>query len=181
MGYLILVTGGSRSGKSDYARLLAESLPGPRVFVATCPVVDEETAERIRRHQEERAETQWDTVEEALHPAMTIRNSLDYNVILVDCLTLWINNILYHAHQSGTTVTEDGITARAVELIEACAAAQGTVIMVTNEVGCGIVPEDKVSRLYRDLVGRSNRLIAQHADEVTLVSCGLPLDLKKRS
>ncbi len=181
MGYLILVTGGSRSGKSDYARLRAEALPGPRVFVATCPVVDEETAERIRRHRLERAKSLWDTVEEPLQPALTIQNSSDYNVVLIDCLTLWINNILYHADQSGTSVKEDDVTARATELIEACAAASGTVIIVTNEVGCGIVPENGISRLYRDLVGRCNRLIAQSADEVTLVSCGIPLDLKKPS
>ncbi len=180
MGYLILVTGGSRSGKSDYARLLAEALPGPRVFVATCPVVDDETAERIRRHRLERAESLWDTVEEPLHPAVTIRESTRYNVLLIDCLTLWINNILYHALQSGTNINEDDISARAAELVHACAETQGTIIIVTNEVGCGIVPEDKITRLYRDLVGRCNRLIARHADEVTLVSCGIPLHLKRR-
>lgn len=179
MGYLILVTGGGRSGKSDYARLLAEALPGPRVFVATCPVVDDETAERIRRHRLERAETLWDTVEEPLNPARAIREASRHNVVLIDCLTLWINNILYYALQEGTDINEDLIAARAVELADACAETQGTVIVVTNEVGCGIVPEDKITRLYRDLVGRCNRIMAGHADEVTLVSCGIPLHLKK--
>ncbi|MDQ7783415.1 MAG: bifunctional adenosylcobinamide kinase/adenosylcobinamide-phosphate guanylyltransferase [Desulfomonilaceae bacterium] len=181
MGNLFLVTGGSRSGKSDYARLLAESLPGPRVFVATCPVVDEETAERIERHRRERSESLWDTVEEPMHPAPVVRESGRYKVVLIDCLTLWINNIMYRAHQSGERFNEDDMIAKAAELIEACSATNGTVIIVTNEVGSGIVPEDKVSRLYRDLVGRCNRLIARHADAVTLVSCGIPLELKKPS
>lgn len=180
MARIILVTGGSRSGKSDYARLLAESLPGPRVFVATCPVVDEETAERIRRHREERAGSDWDTVEEPVHLSSAVRACTGHTVILVDCLTLWVNNLLYHARESGNTLTEDHIVREASELMDACSTRNRTVIVVTNEVGCGIVPEDPITRLYRDLVGRCNRLVAQRADEVTLVSCGIPLHLKKR-
>lgn len=178
MATIILVTGGSRSGKSDYARITAESLPGPRVFVATMPVIDGETSERIRRHRLERAQEVWNTLEEPLYVAKAVEQSAKYQVVLIDCLTLWINNILYYGGQEGTKITEETITDRVNELMEACSAFRGTVILVTNEVGCGIVPEDPVSRLYRDLVGRSNRLIADRADEVTLVSCGIPLHLK---
>jgi adenosylcobinamide kinase/adenosylcobinamide-phosphate guanylyltransferase len=180
MATIILVTGGSRSGKSDYARVTAESLPGPRVFVATMPVIDGETSQRIQRHRQERAQSMWETLEEPLYIAKAVERSGKYRVVLIDCLTLWINNIVYYAGQEGTEIREETITDRANELMEACSAFQGTVILVTNEVGCGIVPEDPISRLYRDLVGRCNRLIADRADEVTLVSCGIPLHLKTR-
>lgn len=179
MSRIILVTGGSRSGKSDHARVTAEALPGPRVFVATCPVVDEETAERIRRHQRERAARHWDTIEEPLKLAETIRRSQEYGVILVDCLTLWINNILYEADGRGQTVREHDMEAKSAELVDACSVFQGTVVLVTNEVGWGIVPENALARRYRDLVGRCNRIIARAADEVVLVACGIPMWLRK--
>jgi adenosylcobinamide kinase/adenosylcobinamide-phosphate guanylyltransferase len=178
MARIILVTGGSRSGKSDYARARGESIPGPRVFVATCPVVDEETAQRIRRHQQERSPFLWDTVEEPLELERAIGDSGKYNVILVDCLTLWINNLLFHAGQMGQTVSEGAMTSRAGRVLSACSAVSGTMIFVTNEVGWGIVPENPMARLYRDLVGRCNRALAASADEVILVASGIPLVLK---
>ena len=94
MGDVVLVTGGSRSGKSDYARRLAESLAGPRVFIATCPPVDEEIEERIRRHQESRRAAGWHTIEEQVALADILRGAGRYRVVLVDCLTLWINNLM---------------------------------------------------------------------------------------
>lgn len=178
MAKIILVTGGSRSGKSDYARLRGESLAGPRVFVATCPVVDEETAERIRRHQRERSPLLWDTVEEPLDLERAIGDLGQYSVILIDCLTLWINNLLFHAEQAGETMPEDTVTSRASGLLSASSAGNGTMILVTNEVGWGIVPENPTARLYRDLVGRCNRTVAAGADEVILVASGIPLVLK---
>ncbi len=179
MGRIILVTGGSRSGKSDYAQLRAESIPGPRAFVATCPVVDAEMAERIRLHQEGRRATQWETIEEPVHLASVIREAGRFRVLLVDCLTLWINNLMYEAQQKGRDLSEVDAAAICHDLREACALFTGTLIFVTNEVGMGIVPSDPGTRRYRDMVGRCNQIIARAADEVILVVCGMPVVVKR--
>jgi len=181
MARIILITGGTRSGKSDYARSLAEALPGPRAFVATCPVIDEEMRQRVARHREERRQADWDTVEEELDLAAALNDHGRYRVFLVDCLTLWVNNILHEAEQVGRKVNEDEIARRITGVLEAASVVDGTVLFVTNEVGWGIVPETHLSRLYRDLVGRCNRVVAERADKVILVACGLPLVLKSRA
>ncbi|MBU0665220.1 MAG: bifunctional adenosylcobinamide kinase/adenosylcobinamide-phosphate guanylyltransferase [Proteobacteria bacterium] len=178
MGRLILVTGGARSGKSDYALQLAQSLPSPRCFIATCPVVDSEMDERIARHREEREGEDWQTVEEQTDIAAILRRHQNDSVCLVDCLTLWVNNLLYHVEQSGKMFTDTEMRHQCDLLTEAASIHQGTVICVTNEVGLGIVPDNPSARLYRDLVGRCNRMMAAAASEVYLVSCGIPLQLK---
>jgi adenosylcobinamide kinase/adenosylcobinamide-phosphate guanylyltransferase len=178
MGRLILVTGGARSGKSDFARQMAESLPGPRCFIATCPVVDAEMAERIARHREERAATEWQTVEEETDIAALLLARQGNYVCLIDCLTPWMNNLVYHAERSEKSLDDSEVRRQCVLLTKAANDHPGTVICVTNEVGLGIVPDNPAARLYRDLVGRCNRLVAAAADEVYLVSCGIPLRLK---
>jgi adenosylcobinamide kinase/adenosylcobinamide-phosphate guanylyltransferase len=181
MGRIILITGGSRSGKSEYARTLAESLPGRRAFIATCPPVDEETRERIRKHREARSKSQWDTVEEPIDLSGAIRDAADYDILLVDCLTLWVSNLMYAAERQGEEITEETIARRCDDLTAACDDHSGSVILVTNEVGMGIVPENAVARRFRDLAGRCNQLVAAKAGEVTLLACGLPLNLKQRN
>lgn len=180
MARIVLVTGGSRSGKSGYAQRLAEGLAGPRVYVATCPVIDDEMAERVRRHRGDRAERDWQTVEETLDLAGVLRQHDTGNstIFLVECLTLWINNLMWEAEQAGREVGEDDVAAHCRELLATCRAVAGTVILVTNEVGMGIVPDNALARRYRDLVGRCNQTVAAEADSVTLVSCGLPIQLK---
>lgn len=178
MGRLILVTGGARSGKSDYALQLAQSLSGPRCFIATCPVVDSEMDERIARHREERAGTEWQTVEEQTDIAAILLAHEDDPVCLIDCLTLWVNNLLYLGEQSGKLFTDAEMRRQCNLLIRAASAHHGTVICVTNEVGLGIVPDNPAARFYRDLVGRCNRMMAAAAAEVNLVTCGIPLRLK---
>ena len=178
MGRLILVTGGARSGKSDFALQLAQSLPAPRCFIATCPVVDSEMDERIARHREERAGAEWQTVEEQTAIAAILRARQDDAVCLIDCLTLWVNNLLYLVEQSGKMFSDAEMRQQCDLLIQAACDHHGTVICVTNEVGMGIVPDNPAARLYRDLVGRCNRMLAAAADEVYLVSCGIPLRLK---
>jgi adenosylcobinamide kinase / adenosylcobinamide-phosphate guanylyltransferase len=180
MALILLVTGGSRSGKSDYALRLAGALPGPRAFVATCPLVDDETAERVRRHLQARNATEWETIEEQTDIAGALLRNQGFSVFLVDCLTLWINNLMYQALQSGTVIHEEEIVDRCAEVLGVCSSIPGTVIFVTNEVGWGIVPETAMSRLYRDMVGRCNQVVAQAADQVTLVTCGIPMTLKER-
>jgi adenosylcobinamide kinase/adenosylcobinamide-phosphate guanylyltransferase len=181
MARIILITGGSRSGKSAHAQRLAEAAPGSLVFVATCPVVDDEMRERIRKHRLARSKKRWRTIEETVDVTGVLKKAGECDVILIDCLTLWINNLLYQAHQEGGEVTEETIERRCRELIAVCDDLHGTIIFVTNEVGMGIVPDNPLSRRFRDLVGRCNQLMADTADEVIFVACGLPLTLKQRN
>lgn len=178
MSKLILVTGGSRGGKSAYAQGLAEALPGPRAFVATCPVIDPEMNERIRLHQEARSSRDWQTIEESLDLAAAIRAAKDQPVVLVDCLTLWVNNVMYEAEQTGTTVSEADIAIRCRPVLQAAREHGGCIIFVTNEVGMSLVPENPLGRRFRDLAGRVNQIIAAACDEVFLVVCGQPLKIK---
>jgi len=175
---LILITGGTRSGKSEYARISAEALPGPRAFIATCLAIDDEMRERIRKHQQSRLQSSWQTIEEPFDLAPTMRNHTQFNVYLVDCLTLWLNNLMYRARERGQTLSEEQAAAMAEELVEACSSVTGSAILVTNEVGLGIVPENRDARLFRDLMGSCNQVIARAAEEVVLIVCGLPLKLK---
>lgn len=178
MGHVILITGGCRSGKSAFAQQLAEEIGDQRLFLATSPSLDREMQERIRLHREERAHRGWQTVEEQLYPARVIRESPPGATVLLDCLTLWINNLLYLSEKENKLLDEDSVRRVAGKLLAACRQRPGVVIMVTNEVGLGIVPENRVARRYRDLVGRCNQCIGRMADEVYLVTCGVPLKLK---
>lgn len=179
MGDIILITGGSRSGKSALAQKRAEELPGPRAYVATCPVIDPEMEARIRKHREARHGKGWETIEETVDLAGVIRRAGECRLLLVDCLTLWINNLLYEAERRGERFTEETAAERCRELIAAATAFPGTVIFVTNELGMGIIPENETARRFRDVAGRCNQEIAAAAQTVTLVVSGIPLELKK--
>ncbi|HIP82191.1 MAG TPA: bifunctional adenosylcobinamide kinase/adenosylcobinamide-phosphate guanylyltransferase [Desulfocapsa sulfexigens] len=178
---LILITGGARSGKSDYAQARAESISGKHCFLATCPVIDSEMDARIARHKADRDQAIWQTIEEELDLVGVIRSLKSDTICLLDCVTLWVNNLTYQAERAKIKFSEDEMTAKAVELTQQAKEFQGTLICVTNEVGMGVVPDNASARHYRDLVGRTNRIIAAAADEVILVSCGLPLFLKNNS
>lgn len=179
MAKIILVTGGARSGKSSYALERAESLSTKRLFVATCPKVDEEMSERVRRHQQERHGRGWVTIESERDLAFAFREQAEsFGVVLIDCLTLWVNNILYSANGKGVEVDDHYIGTLCHDWLEAAHHFAGTVICVTNEVGLGIVPDNVLARKYRDLVGTCNQTIGRKADEVILVSCGIPLKIK---
>jgi len=178
MARIIVVTGGSRSGKSAYAQKIAEGLPEPRVYIATAPVIDDEMKERVRKHREAREKSRWRTVEETLDLAGALRGVGDSGVLLVDCLTLWINNLIYETGEGNPMPTEESIAEKCGEVLEACAAMSGTVIFVTNEVGMGIVPGDPLTRRFRDLAGRCNQVMAEGADEVIFMVSGRPLPLK---
>ena len=181
MATITLITGGARSGKSSYAESRAEKIPGNRLYIATCPRVDDEISARIEKHITARKNKGWHTIEEETELSQTILGNQNAKVILVDCLTLWINNLLFHASQLKTYLDEEQIRTLCLKLIEICKRHNADIFFVTNEVGSGIVPESFESRLYRDLVGKCNQIIAAHADEVVLVSCGIPLTLKSKT
>lgn len=173
MGKITLVTGGARSGKSDFALHRALEGYNKRVFVATANAFDDEMKRRIAAHREQRKDL-FTTIEEPVKLRDALLNiSGDVEVVLVDCLTVWLGNIYYHNEDEETRV-RNGID-------EFCASL-GSVVpdlyLVTNEVGWGIVPENALARSYRDMAGYLNRQVASRADEVYLVSCGLPLQLK---
>jgi adenosylcobinamide kinase / adenosylcobinamide-phosphate guanylyltransferase len=179
MGKIVLVTGGSRSGKSEYAQKAVEAMPGSRAFIATCPVIDDEMQLRIRNHQDARHGRGWHTIEEPLRIEMAVRNAHGFACLVVDCLTLWINNLMYQADTAGKTISEADISVRCHDLLAACTLHPGTIVFVTNEVGMGIVPENPVSRLYRDLVGRCNQVVAGASHRVVLLISGQAIEIKR--
>lgn len=180
MAKIILVTGGARSGKSSYALELAESLAERKLFVATCPDLDAEMADRVTRHKKEREGRGWATIESQIDLASVFSTQArDYDVVLVDCITLWVNNILYIHDQRSVHVDDSTIAELCAAWLQQAGHLEATLILVTNEVGLGVVPDNALARKYRDLVGTCNQLIAKRADEVILVSCGLPLSLKQ--
>ncbi len=167
-----LVTGGARAGKSTWALAQAEASSAPTLaFVATAEALDDEMRERILRHRAERS-SRWVTYEEPVALAALLP-SLTEPAIVVDCLTLWVANLL---------ISKDAVGEPAEDRIDALVAALGRVRVpmwiVTNEVGLGIVPGDPLSRRYRDLLGRCNQRVAAVSDRVSFVVAGLPLTLK---
>jgi adenosyl cobinamide kinase/adenosyl cobinamide phosphate guanylyltransferase len=171
--HLALILGGARSGKSRYALNLAESLPAPRLFVATCEPRDAEMRARIDNHQQERG-PHWETREACLDLAGFLAAPPDgYGVILVDCLTMWLSNLML---QEGAN--PDGIRAECGRLAQALAPARTPTILVSNEVGLGIVPDNPLARAFRDEAGWLHQRVAQAADLVVLVVAGLPMVIK---
>jgi adenosylcobinamide kinase/adenosylcobinamide-phosphate guanylyltransferase len=165
----LLVLGGARSGKSRFAQGRAEALTGELVYLATAQGFDEEMRERIALHRADRG-PRWSTVEAPLELAETITAcSTPETVVLVDCLTLWASNLM---------LAERDMAAATEGLVRAVSAARGPVIMVANEVGLGIVPDNALARRFRDVAGRINQEMAAAADEVAIMFAGLPLVLK---
>jgi adenosylcobinamide kinase / adenosylcobinamide-phosphate guanylyltransferase len=178
MADIIMITGGSRSGKSSYAQQKAEEIGSPLLYIATCPVIDAEMEDRIRRHREAREAKGWETIEEAIDLAEVLLQNGEGKTVLIDCLTLWVNNLMYEAQKRGEPFTEEHIVVHCRDLIRACQKISGMVIIVTNEVGMGIVPDNETARRYRDIAGRCNQEIAKAASEVALLVSGIPLILK---
>lgn len=166
-----LVTGGARAGKSSFVLAEAEATRAdPIAFVATAHAGDDEMADRIARHKEERG-PRWRTYEEAL-ALDTLLPSLPHDAVVVDCLTLWVANLLF------SDLDDAGVAGAIDRLVAALDHVRADVWLVTNEVGLGIVPGDALSRRYRDLLGRCNQRVAARADRVTFVVSGLPMRLK---
>jgi adenosylcobinamide kinase / adenosylcobinamide-phosphate guanylyltransferase len=172
MAEIILVTGGARSGKSSEALRLAEGFE-QKIFIATAVAFDDEMRARISRHQAERG-PDWRTLEIPEDLAGAIRGVADSEtVILVDCLTVWLGNLLYRDEST------DENSPRCAELLAALRQSPAArVILVTNEVGLSIVPENRLARHFRDVAGRLNQRVAALADRVILVVCGQCLTIK---
>ena len=172
---LIFVLGGARSGKSSFAEQLA--MQGERVlYVATAQALDEDMDQRIAAHRAQRPQA-WDTLEEPLDLVGTLPNSLmGYDTCLLDCLTLWVSNLLLS--KEGNPEAQDEILASARELLDVYEQSQDTWIVVSNEVGLGVVPPSRLGSVYRDALGKVNQVVAARADKVYLMVAGLALDLK---
>lgn len=173
MGDIVLYLGGAKSGKTRAALAAAEAFEPPRYYLATAEALDDEMRARILAHQAERG-PDWRTVEEPLDPAAAIAALPSKGPVLVDCLTLWLSNLFGN---------KPGLDASAFlsEIDRLCEAAdnrQGATIIVSNEVGGGLVPMDPLSRMFRDLSGLAHQRLAAKAAGVFLVVAGLPMRLK---
>ncbi len=165
----VLVLGGARSGKSAYAQALAEAAASERVYVATAEAGDAEMADRIARHRETRG-LGWSTREAPLDLAEALAaEARSGRVVLADCLTLWISNLMLSGHD---------VEAATAALTRALGALEGPAILVSNEVGLALVPETRLGRDFRDLQGRVNAAVANACDAVVFVAAGLPTLLK---
>ena len=165
---LTLVLGGARSGKSRHAEELVERLPGPWSYIATAQAYDEEMAERIALHRSRRGDG-WDTLD-APHELAGALNGLPAGrPVLVDCLTLWLTNRM---------LAEADVATESAALAEALAGREGPTIVVSNEVGLSIVPENALARRFRDAQGRLNQMVAARAGTVIFMVAGLPMRVK---
>lgn len=165
----MLVLGGARSGKSAYAQRMAEQIKPRQLYVATAEPYDDEMKHRIRLHQDARGQS-WTTCEEPFDLVSVIQNEAsDQQAVMIDCLTLWLSNMM----EKGQDLQKETL-----RLTEALRQAKGPVILVSNETGSGIVPENALARKFRDEQGRLNQRVAEVCNAVILVIAGLPMTLK---
>ncbi len=174
MSKIIFITGGARSGKSRFAEEAAGKISGKVVYLATAEALDDEMKERIRHHKSRRPAS-WQTIEEPIevHRAIQSLNG-KADVILFDCLTLWISNLIHQFPKNAES--------RALEMLEDCFlkmknSCQAS-ILVSNEVGMGIIPDNPLNRMFADIQGRINQFVSREADEVYLMVAGIPVKVK---
>jgi len=182
---IILCSGGARSGKSEFAERLALATKGLKAYVATGQAFDEEMVDRIKKHQERRGKI-WNNFEVPLHLADEWENiSQSADVILIDCLTMFTTNhmMAYGSirGQEDANSLEQTILSELDTLLDSIQSCEGkTVIFVTNEIGLGIVPDNKLARYFRDIAGRVNRAVASVADKLYLTISGVTIELKSQ-
>ena len=175
----LLVLGGARSGKSSFAEQQAlgalEACSNGRLhYIATATYLDDEMRERIAHHQQRRDEL-WAEHEVPVELAEKLQSFDQDDVVLIDCLTLWLNNVIF---ELGDDATNEQVEAVVEVLVKSVEQSPAQIIMVSNEVGLGVVPLGKVSRLFVDNAGRMNQSLARVVERVTLIAAGLPLNLK---
>lgn len=177
MAQTIFITGGARSGKSTFAEKRTREFGASLGYIATAQAFDDEMADRVMRHRERRGE-EWHTIEESIHLSQALaRCDGQYQAILVDCVTLWLSNLLFKYEDAGENI-EDRIHEDVQRLKSTLHGMVTPVVLVSNEVGMGIVPDNALARLFRDLAGTANQVLAHMSDEVHAVISGIPLKLK---
>lgn len=182
---IILCSGGARSGKSEFAERLALSTEGRKAYVATGQAFDEEMIDRIKKHQERRGDI-WKNFEVPLHLAKEWENiSQSADVILIDCLTMFTtNHMMAHGSiqgQQDANDLEEAVLSELELLLNLISSSNGkTVIFVTNEIGLGIVPDNKLARYFRDIAGRVNQTVATVANKLYLTISGVTIELKSQ-
>ena len=174
-----LIIGGARSGKSTYAQETARKSGKTVLFVATAEAGDEDMRIRIEAHRNSRP-AEWNTLEATTQIGRQIRENIGKaELVIIDCVTLLVNNIfMRYDDTTDADEADKEVMSEIEELIDCMDVTEADFIIVTNETGLGIVPADRVSRMYRDALGRANQRIAQHADEVYLLTAGIPLTIK---
>ncbi len=172
MAKIIFITGGARSGKSTYALKLAGYDKKKVAFIATCQPLDKEMAERIKSHKKTRPRD-WQTFEEPYQISALLNKIKDkFSVILIDCLTLLLSNLILKG------LKEEGIKKEFNNILSALNKIRAKVIIVSNEVGLGIVPQNKLARDFRDMAGKINQVMAEKSDTVFLMVSGIPVKIK---
>jgi adenosylcobinamide kinase/adenosylcobinamide-phosphate guanylyltransferase len=172
----IFITGGARAGKSSYAQKLAAENGGKVLFVATAEAKDEDMRLRIEKHKKSRPSV-WETLEAPVDVGKAISGKAgEYTVVIIDCITMLVSNVMLAADNEESA--ESAVINEVEALIKTMQSKLSAFIVVSNEVGLGIVPDNEMSRNYRDLLGRANQLMAQHADEVYFVAAGIPVKIK---
>jgi len=180
---MILLLGGARSGKSRYAQELAQKTNRKVLFVATATAGDEDMRRRIIKHQNERPRD-WITLEASTHIGRYIENDIgDARVVIIDDITLLVNNLFFEIDgldfdQVDESLLDKKVKAEIKELLACIKKTDADYIVISNEVGLGLVPDNHMGRLYRDILGRANQLLAQDATEVYLMVAGIPLRVK---
>ncbi|MDP2645297.1 MAG: bifunctional adenosylcobinamide kinase/adenosylcobinamide-phosphate guanylyltransferase [Desulfobacterales bacterium] len=182
---ILFITGGARSGKSSFALQEASKISGKKLFIATAEPLDAEMKERIDKHRKERR-GDWDTVEQPLEIHDTLMTSgPPYCAILIDCLTLWLSNVMGGHEESPDMQArlEEAINIfvkglEEIKYSDSLFHDVSCIFIISNEVGMGIVPDNRLARIFRDMAGRLNQKVAKIADEVYLVVSGIPLRLK---
>ena len=169
---ITLITGGMRSGKSGYALSLAHRIAGKKIFIATAQAFDESMSDRIKKHQEERGE-EFTTVEEPIYLAQAASAVPESDVILIDCLTLWVNNLLHYFQEDAGKIRQQ------LDLfLDVLTNSPSQTIIVTNEVGLGVASENPLARAFVDELGSVNQRVARISSDVILMVAGLPQFIK---
>ncbi len=182
---IIFILGGARSGKSSFALKEASKISGKKAYIATAEALDSEMKDRIEKHRKDR-ENKWDTYEEPIKISEIIKDIKDkYSVIIIDCLTLWLSNVMLQSKQPENAINEFLQVLGSLSRSSSSTRLNGlngfsglNLFIVSNEVGMGIVPDNEMAREFRDLAGFLNQKIAEITDEVYLVTAGIPIKIK---
>lgn len=186
MAKIILVTGGARSGKSSYAESILKKVEGEILYIATSIPFDDEMKERVKKHRQRRP-ANWHTYEGYKNLIKVFQEKdINYGGILLDCVTIMVTNLMFDEgaedieklSEEALNEVEAKILFEMGQFLDGAEKTNAEVVMVTNEVGDGIVPENRLARIFRDIAGRVNQYIASRCDEVYLVVCGIPVKIK---